>query len=1232
MKRIISFALALTLAFSSMPYAFAEENIQEPSGDDFIMLNPDQETTVIDSTQETDPEETDPEATPVPTPAPPSTAQQYADLLNGEDGSGETQYYMVRSEEDLRNIWVGDINTSLAKLAENITITQPLNIPANKMANLDLDGHTITIDVSEPGIVFNLLDPDSRKDQNPFPQYQSFGTLTNGNIVVKNADTVFSRDWWNWCNYTIQGSCNYLFESNLVNYEPVNFTEIRDYSASDFTVYKSYDSSNYNTQIYVNKAGGSFTLAENLNANLAQVTYLSLQASAPDVKVYLAYKNATPGVSVNKLGILTTDPVTADLILTDKLSTNFTDLYFDRNLAEYVDHMKGTANSCDTPDAFSIDYTCLSANWKDPFENIEGVHYTSNYSVVLDPLAFEVEYDKEVTLPLTIPETESVVTLFEPESYPEGTQVSVTGENPNYRVTFRLTDYTKPTGSFTIPYEYVSCFYAPSITDGGSVGWDTATDAVRDAVSVTWQLTKLPVLGIEVVEPANKDGQAYIDWGTDPIVWKASLTPEGAVGDISVTSDKPDVITVDGSQLLIKGVGQVTLTFSCEDVSEQLIVSVNATPEYTWVHEVESIQPPITLANQQQLERLETEASGLDMSKIPEETWEKFQGYLQDLEDLLNNSPHLVVERMIERLPEPDKLQFVHAGDVDAAKKAYDALSDEHKGLVKPELVTKLQKCVERIAELREQMQEAQAIIDAIASLPAPEDIQLVHAPTVQEISEDLQAFDEAAGETSPLIPKESRDKLNACIKQIEKIQAAIDTANSWADRVTRLPDPVAITDSNYLTVEPSVIQLRSEYEAFDQLIKTEIQGSHPDALKKLADLEAKIASKYEESYKKEADKFNRTVLAVNLDTVTSEFKPQYDAFIQEYNAMTPEVQKYVTQEALDHLNKIKQKIDEYQLEVDRAAAQAVIDLINKLPSVKDVTLDNEKDVADVESKYNALTANQKALVSNYDKLKALREELTKLAAVKAEVDAFVEKVNALPSPDKLEPKHFDSVKQLYKEFTEMSDVHLKLLGKTDAPTKIVQLYSFMLKMLDGVVRNELYDFTLSGLVANPSTAKLEVSTPMTSDAELYAKYRDELQKASGKEIIAFYRMNLTGGKATQGSENSCDPWDTVQIRFPVPSVYSNHSEVGLVLFDPNKSGDERIKYVQPEIKDIGGKLYFVYNANTTQYVGVLAKTKSLSWIFSFFGKRSVVSLTPSMLDSSYTITEFKSNPLLDNG
>src|SRR5699024_917646 len=113
----------------------------------------------------------------------------------------------------------------------------------------------------------------------------------------------------------------------------------------------------------------------------------------------------------------------------------------------------------------------------------------------------------------------------------------------------------------------------------------------------------------------------------------------------------------------------------------------------------------------------------------------------------------------------------------------------------------------------------------------------------------------------------------------------------------------------------------------------------------------AKIASKYEESYKKEADKFNRTVLAVNLDTVTSEFKPQYDAFIQEYNAMTPEVKKYVTQEALDHLNKIKQKIDKYQLEVDRAAAQAVIDLINKLPSVKDVTLDNEKDVADVESK-----------------------------------------------------------------------------------------------------------------------------------------------------------------------------------------------------------------------------------------------------------------------------------------
>ena len=1232
MKRVISFALALTLAFSSMPYAYAEEAVQDPTGDDFIMLNPDQETTVIDSTQESQGGAA-PEATPAPTPtpAPPSTAQQYADLLSNGD-SEDSDSYIVRSEEDLRKIWTGQLKVMDAILDNDITITEPIEIPSDVRASLDMNNHTITVDVQTPGIVFNLLNPDDRDNNNPYPGYKSYGALFNGKIVVKNADTVFSRDWWNSCSYTIQGSCNYLYDSNLVNYDPITRVDVEDYSASNFTVYKNLDSPVYNVQVKLNKAGGSFTLVENLNAEISQIIYLSLQASAPDVKAYLAYKNASKAVTIDKLGILTTDPITVDLMLADKLATNFSNVYFGENLSEYADRMKGTANSCDTPESFSIIYTSLTSNWKAPFENIEGVAYSSNHSVSIDPLAFEVDYDVETTLPLTLPETEGTLVLNPPETYPEGTQVAITGQHPNLQVSFRLMDYNKPTGSFEIPYTYSTTYYAPFLKPDGSVSWDYDTNTVEDAITVTWQLKKLPVVGIEIVEPANKDGVAALDWGSDPIVWKVNLKPDGATGDVSVESNNPDIITVDGSQLLVKGIGTAVLTFSCEGVTQQLSVTVNTTPEYTWAKEVESIKPPITLDHQQQLERLEIEATSLDMSKIPDETWTKFQGYLQDLKDLLNNAPYLIVERMIEKLPEPDKLQFVDAGDVDAAKQAYDELTPEHKGLVKAELVVKLQKCVERIAELREQMKEAQAIIDAINSLPAPEDIELSHEPTVTEISNSLQAFDEAAGETSPLIPKDSRDKLDTCLARIQELQKIAQTAKTWADNVGKLPDPVAITTGNYLTVEPKVIQLQSEYDAFEDAVKTEIQNNYASSLTKLAELKATIAAKYEEAYKEEADKFNRKVMAVELDSVTADFKAQYDSFMQEYNSMKDQVKKYVTQETLDHLNKIKQKLDGLQLEADRAAAQAVIDLINKLPSVKDVTLEQEKDVSDVESKYNALTANQKAMVSNYDKLKALREELNKLAAVQAEVDAFVKKVDELPTTDKLEPKYFDSIKELYKQFTEMTDAHLKLLGKTDAASKIVQLYSFMLKMLDCTVHEDIYDFTLSGLVANPSSAKLEVTTPMTSDNELYIKYRDEIQKASGKEIIAFYRMNLTGGKPTQDSESGCNPWDTVQIRFPVPSVYSNHSEVGLVLFDPNKSGDERIQYVQPEIKDIGGKLYFVYNANTTQYVGVLAKTKSLSWIFSFFGKRSVVSLTPSMLDSTYTITEFKSNPLMDNG
>lgn len=1231
MKRAISFALALTMVMSSMPNAFAEDISRDISSDDYVLLNPDQETVIIDSTKDLEVEE-DIVENPEPTPQTPTTAQQYADLLNEVDEDDEPVYYLIRSEEDLRNIWTGQVRVTLAQLNNDITITQCIDIPPDVMANLDLNGHTINVDVKTSGTVFNLVDSDSREDSNLFPGYKSFGTIYNGKINIQNADTVFSQGWWNNCDYTVVGSCSYLYSSNEVNYNPITLVRVYDYSPSNFTVYKNLDSKISNVQVYINKSGGSFALAENLNVSISQITYLDLQASIPGVQVYLAYKNAAPGVEVDKLGIYTTNPVTADVMLADKLSTNFTHVYFDRNLAEYVGHMKGTANSCDNPSQISIEYNTLTANWKTPFENIDGVNYTSNQSVVMDPINFEVEYNSETKLPMTFPQDGSQVTINPPSAYPDGTVVDISGNYPNYQIIFKLTDYTKSTGSFSIPYTYTTTFYAPRLMGASLIGWDYASETVTDSVLVTWQLTKLPVLGITVVQPNTVDGVANVDWGADPLVWKANLTPEGAVGDITVTSSNSNVIAVDGSELIVKDVGSASLTFECEGLTEQITLNVNATDEYNWIQEVESIKPPITLDNQQQLNRLEADASALDMSKIPESTWNKFQGYLQDLQDLLNNAPYLVVERMIQALPQPEQIKFAHAGQVDAAAQAYNSLTSEHQSMVKPALVTKLQECVKRIEDLRKQMVEAQAIIDAIDSLPSPEDIKMDHASAVQEIYEALQAFDDNFKDSTDLIPKEYRDKLSSCLSRVEKLYAAVETARLWAERVNRLPDPSAITDSNYTSVEPDVIQLRTEHTSFDSLTRDEIAAVYPSALKKLSDLESAISAKYEEGYKRIAESFNQKVLAVDISSINSDFKDTYLGYMDEYNSMTSEVKKYVTQEVLNHLKKIKQKLDEYQLSIDRSAAQTVIDQIKQLPEVSEITLDYENAVADVEASYNALTPEQKALVSNYDKLKTLRKELDNLAAIKKEVDAFIDKVTALPDNEHLEPKDFSQVKELYIQFTEMSNSHLKLLNKTETPSKLVQLYSHMLKMLDCTVYNELYDFTLRGLVANPDTAKLDVTIPVSVDAELYTKYRNELEKDSGKDLIAFYHMNLTGGKPTSSSDSGCDPWDTIQIRFPVPSVYSNQTDVGLVLFDPNKSGNDRIQYVQPEIKDIGGKLYFVYNANTTQYVGVVAKSKSFSWVFSFFGKRSIVSLNPSMLDSTYSITEFKTNPLMDNG
>ncbi len=101
---------------------------------------------------------------------------------------------------------------------------------------------------------------------------------------------------------------------------------------------------------------------------------------------------------------------------------------------------------------------------------------------------------------------------------------------------------------------------------------------------------------------------------------------------------------------------------------------------------------------------------------------------------------------------------------------------------------------------------------------------------------------------------------------------------------------------------------------------------------------------------------------------VTKEDKAAVDAAQAAYDALTDDQKALVSDEAKQKLADVEAALN--KIKDDEAAAQKVMDAINALPAVKDVTKEDKAAVAAAQAAYDALTDDQKALVSDEAKQK----------------------------------------------------------------------------------------------------------------------------------------------------------------------------------------------------------------------------------------------------------------------
>lgn len=100
----------------------------------------------------------------------------------------------------------------------------------------------------------------------------------------------------------------------------------------------------------------------------------------------------------------------------------------------------------------------------------------------------------------------------------------------------------------------------------------------------------------------------------------------------------------------------------------------------------------------------------------------------------------------------------------------------------------------------------------------------------------------------------------------------------------------------------------------------------------------------------------------------------------------------------------------------DSDAANLVIDQIDAIGAV---TLESEDSIVSAETAYNALTDNQKAMVSNYDVLVSAREAYDKLASDHAAADAVKALIDAIGTVNRRSKEKIDAARKAYEDLTE---------------------------------------------------------------------------------------------------------------------------------------------------------------------------------------------------------------------
>ena len=387
------------------------------------------------------------------------------------------------------------------------------------------------------------------------------------------------------------------------------------------------------------------------------------------------------------------------------------------------------------------------------------------------------------------------------------------------------------------------------------------------------------------------------------------------------------------------------------------------------------------------------------------------------------------VDKLIEAIGDIELTDECKAR-IDAARAAYDALTDKQKELVTKADVLKAAEAA--YAKLADEA-AAKAVENMIAALPEADNVALTDEASIVAAR---SAYDKLTDAQKALVPNKA--KLEAAEKKLAELKAIAakeeadrKAAQSVTDMINALPQPIKLED------KASVEAARA---AYNNLTADQKKFVSVGTLKKLTDAEAEIVRLEKERDDKAAAAVVEKLIA-NIGTVTIESKPTIDTARNAYDKLTEAQKKFVSNYGVLTAAEAK-----YEQLVNQAAADHVKELVESLTPV---TLNSGNAIKAARKAFDALTPEQKKLLDpkTEDKLVAAENEYKKLVKEDADKKAAKEVEDKIAALQPVTKDSGEAIKDARSSYEALTPEQKALVSKDSvaALDKAEKLYDMII-------------------------------------------------------------------------------------------------------------------------------------------------------------------------------------------